>query len=183
MPAFFQEFIDVWTAWINASTPIHEQMLWGHTVLFWGRVGKVMELIGAFFLIYEILGREESSEQATGFAEQMSARSMWKEFWAASADMDKAGYLRRNWRILLLLFIVFLLVVLFNKPTDFGTFIYLVFVTYIGIGLFSLAIVLLLIFFGWGASVYAWLSAKEPRLRIVNLFVLAVGIMFDLLAS
>jgi hypothetical protein len=56
----------------TATKPISEEILWGRPVFFWVRCGKVMELIAAFFLLYEILGREKSSEIAAKFTQATS---------------------------------------------------------------------------------------------------------------
>ena len=73
MQTFIHDFFNIWEAWWNASEPISQNLLWGHPVFFWGRCGKVMELIAAFFLLYEILGREKSSEAARKFVRTYAA--------------------------------------------------------------------------------------------------------------
>ena len=49
-------YFEAWSAWANGST---EQLtLWGHTMLFWGRAGKIVQFAAALAIVAEILGPE-----------------------------------------------------------------------------------------------------------------------------
>ena len=50
-----RELLDLWAAW---ATPISvaDSWLWGHKVVFWGRVGKVLQVVAGLVVLLEIVG-------------------------------------------------------------------------------------------------------------------------------
>ena len=194
MQTFIHEFFDIWIAWWNASEPISQHLLWGHPVFFWGRCGKAMELIAAFFLLYEILGREKSSELARKFVETFSFVSTvqrdpvrnFKRVYQRLGEAFRGGFLaliRETWRIWLIWFVVFAAAWSYTQLSDWRDVLILFFASYLGIMVFLIAMMFLFFILAEIARLYSWLAEMEPRLRIVNLAVLAIGIMFDLLAT
>jgi hypothetical protein len=194
MPHFIREFFDIWVAWWTATKPISEDALWGHPVFFWGRCGKVMELIAAFFLLYEILGKEKSSEIAAKFTQVYSIATFFKSDPVGKINEKyrqidiawKGGilkFVKKMWILLLAWFLAFAGAWLYTQSSGPSFILVLLFASYLGLVILSLAILLLFFILAEIARLYSWLAAIEPRLRIVNLTVLAVGIMFDLLAT
>jgi len=46
---------EVWSLWFSGRT-VNELYLWGHTVLWWGRAGKIAEFSAALTIVIEIVG-------------------------------------------------------------------------------------------------------------------------------
>ncbi len=59
MPEFIKNFADAWVQWWNASEPISRYLLWGHPVFFWARIGKLLEVVGALFIVIDWIGRDQ----------------------------------------------------------------------------------------------------------------------------
>jgi hypothetical protein len=64
MPEGIRNFIDVWITWWHASEPISKYILWWLPVMIWGRIGKILELIGGLYFVIEWIGRERLAEAA-----------------------------------------------------------------------------------------------------------------------
>jgi len=58
VPGFITNFADAWVQWWHAAEPISKYLLWGHPIFFWARIGKLMELVGALFIVIDWIGRE-----------------------------------------------------------------------------------------------------------------------------
>ncbi len=48
---------DAWRAWIS-GTEVRDHVLWGISILAWGRIGKILEFLAAITVVAEIIGRE-----------------------------------------------------------------------------------------------------------------------------
>jgi hypothetical protein len=59
VPEFIKNFADAWVQWWNASEPISRYLLWGHPVFFWSRIGKLLEVVGALFIVIDWIGRDQ----------------------------------------------------------------------------------------------------------------------------
>jgi hypothetical protein len=69
------------------------------------------------------------------------------------------------------------------RPSDFFATVGLLLIALPASVISVLAFLLLFFILAEMARLYSWLAAMEPRLGIVKLAVLAVGMMFDLLAT
>lgn len=49
--------IEAWQLWFSGKLP-DDSLLWGHTILFWGRLGKGIEFVAALTIVFEIIGSE-----------------------------------------------------------------------------------------------------------------------------
>jgi hypothetical protein len=54
--------------WVEGDIPRHVTV-WGHSLVFWDRLGHVMEFIGAFAVVVDIMGAERLSAIATELRE------------------------------------------------------------------------------------------------------------------
>ncbi|MGW1071503.1 hypothetical protein [Streptomyces sp. NPDC002537] len=50
-------FLHAWHLWWQGR-PVQDLILWGHPILFWGRVGKTAEYLGALLAVVDIIGSE-----------------------------------------------------------------------------------------------------------------------------
>ena len=185
VPTFIADFFQTWVYWWNAEAPISTYILWGRPVFFWGRCGKVLELLGAFFLLYDILGREKSSTLASSFARTMTPKEMrtsLKSSWEAVREIynDKQSY----YILLVISLVIYALIflALWWITGIYDHFVLIILFVCCLVGFIAIYLSLLLAG-GRFARILAWLGAKEHRMRILNLVILATGIMFDLLAT
>lgn len=51
------QLLELWATWRSGET-VSDQMLWTHTVLFWGRLGKFLQFVGALAVVAELIGAE-----------------------------------------------------------------------------------------------------------------------------
>jgi hypothetical protein len=84
---------------------------------------------------------------------------------------------------LLIRLLVFVVAWSYAQLTDWYAVFLLVIASYFAILVLLIALMFLFFILAEIARLYSWLAAMEPRLRILNLAVLAIGIMFDLLAT
>ena len=54
-----KEFLAIWPYWFVADELISQCNLSGHKVYWWGRLGKLLEMIGALFILCDIFGYEK----------------------------------------------------------------------------------------------------------------------------
>jgi hypothetical protein len=47
--------LEAWSHW-RAGQPTSDLELWGHSMLFWGRLGKLLQFVGALTVIAELIG-------------------------------------------------------------------------------------------------------------------------------
>src|SRR5215471_12653198 len=53
--------LEAWQQWL--AGPIeHDVFLWGHSLVFWARLGKVLEVVGAFSIVCDIVGPKRLQE-------------------------------------------------------------------------------------------------------------------------
>jgi hypothetical protein len=195
VPKFLKQFLEIWAAWWNANEPISRDMLWGHPVFFWGRCGKMLELVAALFIIYDILGRERSSGILSRYTEVWSMTTFMNSARKVPTFyniMAKDGFIKGTsqlgmWPVLGVYLILssFVFFVLYHYTQPLG--IIAILLTFIEsflviFGIHLLTIVLLMLG-GPPARLIAWLASKENRVRKLNLIVLVVGITLDLLAT
>ncbi len=55
-----KEFLAIWPHWFVADEPISQCNLLGRKVYWWGRLGKLLEMIGALFILCDIFGTKKS---------------------------------------------------------------------------------------------------------------------------
>lgn len=79
--------IEIWREWANGTSVLHME-LWGVDVLWWGRIGKVLQFVGALTVILDIIGPErllgfgESLRTASPFDGMVDrARQRWNPIW------------------------------------------------------------------------------------------------------
>ncbi len=71
------EFMAAWSIW-SSGAHADELPLWGSTVIYWGRVGKVAEFVAALVVIAELVGREHLNRYGVWLARISDAN---RRFW------------------------------------------------------------------------------------------------------
>ncbi len=200
---------DLWREWAAGNSTL-EFELWGLEMVWWGRIGKILQLLGALTVLVEIVGTErmlrtgEALQQATpftGMADRVSRR--WQPVWrwvreragratAASrttaaggaAQVRAASLAHLWWRLgIAVLFVVVALV--------FASWAWLIVLAALAGGLALLALAAVLSALGWLVAVAlirpaAWLISRpalDAWVKIVAVALVVAGVHFDLLAS
>ncbi len=90
-------WVQAWGAWWSGHHLREETLLWGRTLLFWGRLGKSLQFAGAITVILELIGRERLASFALDL--RMSrplGRLVGKMQSAARGARDLAGEMLRE---------------------------------------------------------------------------------------
>jgi hypothetical protein len=53
---YASELLRAWGAWLHPPIPPEMRVLWGVPMIWWSRVGKVMQAFGALMIIFDIVG-------------------------------------------------------------------------------------------------------------------------------
>ena len=136
-----------------------------------------MELTAAFFLLYEFLCREKSSELTHKFVETFSILSavqrhpvrQFKRVYERTGVAFRGGfvaYIRETWSMWLTWFVVFAAAWLYAQPADWSGVLILFFASYLAILVFLIAVIFLFFILAEIARLYSWLAEMEPRLRM-----------------
>jgi hypothetical protein len=62
------EFLHVRGSWVEK--PIPDDLLCGLPLFWWDRIGKIMEAVGAFFIVFEIYGYGRTNQAFKSVADQ-----------------------------------------------------------------------------------------------------------------
>jgi hypothetical protein len=97
-----KEFLAIWSHWFVAEDPISQVNLWGHKVYWWGRFGKLLEMVGALFILCDIFGYEKTinffQKYKIGPKELFNAISdAWKEAYKNTDNMWETLLKRSSW--------------------------------------------------------------------------------------
>lgn len=89
--------LGAWDLWFQCRLPDHE-VLWGVTILWWGRYGKVAEFFGAALIVADIIGPEKLRSWGDGLHQFASLSFVRKMFLDARTFVR--DFLRGNTRTL-----------------------------------------------------------------------------------
>lgn len=102
------DLINLWLQWADGST-VSNQLLWGYSVLFWGRLGKILQFLGACAVIVEVIGPERIRSYASSlpvdrlarFASQELARAALYKKWLMYYRSQEHGTLEKEFGVLM----------------------------------------------------------------------------------
>ena len=80
--------LGAWDLWVHSRLADHE-VLWGVTILWWGRLGKFAEFFGAALIVADIIGPEKLRSWGDGlhqFASLSFVRKMFLDAWTFARD-------------------------------------------------------------------------------------------------
>ncbi len=200
---------ELWREWASGNSTL-EFELWGVEMVWWGRIGKILQLLGALTVLVEVVGTErmlrtgEALQQATpfrGMVDRVSRR--WQPVWvwvreragratAASRSTAAGGAAQVRgaslahvwWRLgIALLFVVVALL--------FASWAWLLVLAAVAGGLALIGLAALLSALGWVVAVgfirpAAWLISRpalDAWVKVVAIALVVAGVHFDLLAS
>ena len=79
--ACIEAFIDAWSIWLTGSEVDKDLLICGMSLRWWGRIGKALQLVGAFTLMLELIGLRRlaafdtwATEQAFPYVMRLYAR-------------------------------------------------------------------------------------------------------------
>ena len=71
------ELLHIWGEWLNGAVD-QDDLLWGISVLWWGRIGKLMQFAAAWVLVIEIIGPERLRGWGSSLKEAVPLRFVYK---------------------------------------------------------------------------------------------------------
>jgi hypothetical protein len=90
-------FWEVWQLWA-AGKPTQHLVLWGQTILWWGRTGKVCQFVAGLVVVLDILGSERAGRAtSTAVARGAPAGTRWQA-WAPPMTISGEPLIAR-WRL------------------------------------------------------------------------------------
>ncbi len=72
--AYATELGVAWQAWLHPTTSPEMPVLWGHRMIWWSRLGKIMQLCGGLSIVFEIIG----VERINAFGVRFGLRRRWE---------------------------------------------------------------------------------------------------------
>ncbi len=200
---------DLWREWASGESTLGFE-LWGLEMVWWGRIGKMLQLLGALTVLVELVGTErmlrtgETLRQAapfTGMVDRVARR--WQPVWrwvreragrataasrstasGSAAQLRAASLVHVWWRLgIALVFVVIALL--------FASWAWLIVLAAVAGGLALLALAAVLSALGWLVAVAlvrpaAWLISRpalDAWVKVIAIALVVVGVHFDLLAS
>ncbi len=200
---------DLWQEWASGNSTLGFE-LWGVEMVWWGRIGKILQLVGALTVLVEVVGTERllrtgaalrEATPFTGMIDRVSRR--WEPVWlwvreragrasVASRTTASGGAARLRaaslahvwWRLAVAA--LFVLVAL-----AFASWAWLIVLVAVAGGLALLVLAALLSGLGWLVATLvirplAWLISRpalDAWVKVVAVALVVVGVHFDLLAS
>jgi hypothetical protein len=67
--------VEAWSQWA-AGTLSHDSHLWGLNILWWGRIGKVLELLSGAIIVADIMGPDRLRQYGQRFGELVSSGTL-----------------------------------------------------------------------------------------------------------
>lgn len=190
------EYFSLWREWLGGGR-VGESQLWGHPVWLWGRWGKLAQLLGAFAVLVELIGRRRWQhahdvlrlliKNVGSHMRNIDTQGMWD--WAGivsalavSGAVFWLVYQHVAWGFALLLSVVFFAVILLSLFT--GTFLWFVPAIPL-VAAWGVLLALLKIGGFFIGMVVRGLEYSTARVvsQIIGLLLLVVGTSFDLLGA
>ena len=185
-------YFEAWAAWWQG--PTQHLVLWGHSILFWGRLGKVVQFVAALAIVVEILGPQRLRSVGValkslfifgvGPASQKRDKALVNSIMVLVAAGSLAGGVLLGLRVTA------------RTSSEEGienvAVLALVFIFFAAVGLFlggmaaAVLIVQVIAFLGLFVSGAAW-TLEQPNIdkvvKVISAALLIAGFHFDLLAS
>ncbi len=64
---------DLWSTWLNGHQ-VQDQVLWGASLLFWGRIGKVLEFVAGLVAVVDLLDPDKLRRHGAAARERLRQR-------------------------------------------------------------------------------------------------------------
>ncbi len=199
---------DLWREWAAGNSTL-EFELWGLEMLWWGRIGKILQLLGALTVLAEIVGPERLESTAVALKEASPftgmvdrARRRWRPVWdwvqtrragAAERSRTSAEAARSLGGVPFLALGVRLVVALLFVvvAVAFASWGWLIVLVALAGGLFLLLAAAVLSALGWlvavtlirPAALLISIAAVEAWVKVLAIALLVSGVHFDLLAT
>lgn len=204
-------FFEAWSVWTQGKTD--HLTMWGHTMLFWGRAGKIAQFIGALAVVAEIIGPERLRGFGTALRSAAGKRSIHRWFFSKVEQQQPSqgteGEGKGSWISTLFPGSVFLLAAYlsykivswkFASPNMENRFIQMLVMLSLVVLAVVLALVLFILIFITCLSVIkgvslaaerairaiAWILERpklERAVKVASVLLLVIGFHFDLLAT
>ena len=160
------ELFSIWGIWFNGSKIPDGYELWGKTIVFWARFGKIIAFIAVLFIVIEIIGQPRLEEWAKSLEREKVHR-----FYEETRDMlygSIINAIRVTNEAAILFSILVIIVRMFTF--DVGNLIVIA-------SRFALYVIAKLLI--------AFMKHRhlENVFRIASVLLVAIGFHFDLLAS
>src|SRR5437868_5445351 len=103
------DFFHVWKKWSGTELG-HEELLWGHHLYFWARIGKGLEFLAALTIVTDIIGPEKLRDYG-----KWLGTKRFSQIFMRLPERKKGQILIVVWISLSILFVIYLLHEAFAK--------------------------------------------------------------------
>ncbi|WP_096595782.1 hypothetical protein [Calothrix sp. NIES-2098] len=78
-------YLEAWQLWFSGQQT-SSYLLWGMQILWWGRIGKVIQLISALTILAEIIGAERIRKFGKSLRKDFTILKFWQDFKQVSQE-------------------------------------------------------------------------------------------------